>query len=199
MNNKGELRLLLEQRRSTLSADLHQMKSEQMCERAIQVLKLRGMGAADKQKQAVLAYVPFRSEPKLDSLMKWCWEEGIPLAVPKTDVRQRTMVFYVIESMDQLETTGAWGLREPAASCRRFNETDPIGCILVPGLAFDREKGRLGYGGGYYDRFLSKLQSSLGRVPLTLALAFDLQILPRIPMEEHDYRVDRIITESTTI
>ncbi|WP_010276952.1 5-formyltetrahydrofolate cyclo-ligase [Paenibacillus senegalensis] len=196
MSEKRRLRLMAEQRRSALPADQHLLKSELMCERAIEVLK---DVVEQEPKQAVLSYIPFRSEPKLDTLMKWCWDREIPLAVPRTDVRHRRLTFYLIKSMDQLEASGAWGLREPGPVCQPLGEADQIGCILVPGLAFDHEGGRLGYGGGYYDRYLQTLQASHGCLPLTLALAFDLQIVPQVPMEEHDYRVDKIITESTTI
>jgi 5-formyltetrahydrofolate cyclo-ligase len=72
------------------------------------------------------------------------------------------------------------------------------GCILVPGVAFDLNRARLGYGGGYYDKFLSKL-NELNVNLLKLALALELQIVQKVPSELHDFPMDLIITETRVI
>lgn len=197
MNEKGRLRLQVESRRAALSADSHRMKSEQMCRRAIEYLKR--VPLLINLKQPLLAYLPFRSEPDLSLLLQWSWAEGIPLAVPRTEAEGRRLEPCLITSVDDVEVSGPWGIREPKPGCTPLAGTDPIGCIVIPGLAFDADKGRLGYGGGYYDRYLRRLEERDGKLPLTIALAFDDQLVAQVPMEEHDYRVDMIITESTTI
>ncbi len=91
------------------------------------------------------------------------------------------------------------GIREPKSELRtdpsRQAEPDELALILLPGLGFDLSGGRLGRGGGYYDRFLSRVPANVPRV----GLAFECQLLERIPMQPHDQKVDWIVTENRTI
>jgi 5-formyltetrahydrofolate cyclo-ligase len=111
--------------------------------------------------------------------------------------RQPHFSLRYIEGYHQL-IPGKWGIREPAPSTPQLTDLSRIGLILTPGLAFDRKGGRLGYGGGYYDAFISRFdKQGIPRPPL-IAPAFHLQLVPEVPMEPHDFRVDRIITENFT-
>ncbi|MNJ60804.1 5-formyltetrahydrofolate cyclo-ligase family protein [compost metagenome] len=100
--------------------------------------------------------------------------------------------------------SGAWGIPEPAEHTAIWPESrlPEIDLVVVPGLAFDKTGGRIGFGGGFYDRFMSKLNLSGNSYTGTLvtAIAFYEQILSDcIPMEPHDFRVDLLFTASGTI
>lgn len=91
-------------------------------------------------------------------------------------------------------------LRNPAASvnpaeCAKHVEPDDIDVLLVPGLAFDKRCQRLGQGGGYYDRFLERVNSDC----LTVGVAFDEQIVKTVPFDVHDRRVDYVVTPTRTL
>lgn len=102
------------------------------------------------------------------------------------------MTFYHIESYDQLETV-YMNLREPNPNVTTAISSDAIELLIVPGIVYNKSGYRIGYGGGYYDRFLS---TYLG---LTMSLAFDMQVNDEVVREQFDLPVDRIITESATI
>ncbi len=143
--------------------------------------------------QAVWVYpfVSCRSEMDTTVLIQILLEEGEhPVAVPR--VRGEEMEFVAIHSMEEL-VPGAMQILEPAAgTVIRADE----GLMLMPGLAFDLQGNRVGYGAGYYDRYLDRYDSGgLYKV----AYAFDFQILDRIQAEEHDRRVDAIVTDSRII
>lgn len=103
-----------------------------------------------------------------------------------------------IEALDELEP-GRFGILEPRASLRNRPERrvspDGIRLVLVPGLAFDADGRRLGRGKGYYDRFLAKLRRDVRFV----ALAFECQMVERVPVESHDRPVGAIVTEGRVI
>lgn len=105
--------------------------------------------------------------------------------------RPRGLASYAIGSVDDL-VEGERGLREPdPARCAAVDGGFDL--ILVPGLAFDRRGGRVGYGAGFYDRFLATTAAT------KVALAYSLQLFDAVPVEPHDHAVDRILTESETI
>lgn len=82
-----------------------------------------------------------------------------------------------------------WGLREPAPGARQVDPSD-IDLVLVPGLLFDEFGGRLGYGKGFYDRFLARTQGA------TVGVTFDDLVLPRLPLAKHDVPVQHLVTET---
>jgi 5-formyltetrahydrofolate cyclo-ligase len=100
--------------------------------------------------------------------------------------------FVAVEGFERLRH-GRYGVREPGPE-KRAELLHPSAVVLVPGIAFDRQGGRLGRGAGYYDRALARAAGdSDGR--FLVGVAFDLQIVERVPMSSHDVRMDAIVTE----
>ncbi|SCY30700.1 5-formyltetrahydrofolate cyclo-ligase [Butyrivibrio sp. INlla14] len=146
----------------------------------------------------ILIYASMGSEVITDGIIKNALESGKNVFCPKvTDRAKREMAFVKITSLSDLKS-GYMGIREPEIS-----ETSVIFCadafshslVIMPGVSFDRDRNRLGYGGGFYDTFLSQ-NAGIS----TIALAFDCQIydgsFPDEIIDEHDIKPDKIITES---
>ena len=123
-----------------------------------------------------------------------------PIAVPYCEKGE--LELFRLRTLDEL-VPQTLGISEPRPELR----TDPgrrvlpeeLALVLTPGLAFDRSGGRLGRGGGYYDRFFARMDSEREKPVPKFALAFDCQILDQIPVEPHDFRLDGIVTESGVI
>lgn len=114
------------------------------------------------------------------------WPQEISLSLPRVEGRDLSM--RRVSSPQEL-ATGRFGILEPPAAA-----PEPPGgwdIILVPGVAFDRKGGRLGRGAGYYDRFLSRHNDAL-----QVGVCFDGQLVPEVPCEPHDLRLDALITPS---
>ncbi len=107
--------------------------------------------------------------------------------LPCTNLRERTLIFRRLFGFSEL-VEGAFGIPEPQEKNPALAPED-LDLILVPGLAFDRNKGRLGYGGGFYDRVLSQTGA------IKIGVAFSFQIANELPQEPYDQRVDWILTE----
>ncbi|MDM5189977.1 5-formyltetrahydrofolate cyclo-ligase [Bacillus sp. DX4.1] len=125
-------------------------------------------------------------------MIEKAWREGKKVVVPKCNRKTRTMTFYQITDFEQLETV-YMNLREPIPSITEEVEAQEIDLLFVPGVAYTRRGDRIGYGGGYYDRYLVNYKGK------TLSLAFGFQIVENIPMEPFDQVVQKIITEKETI
>jgi 5-formyltetrahydrofolate cyclo-ligase len=110
-----------------------------------------------------------------------------PRSLPRGELEH-----YEIGSIEELEP-GRFGLLEPPSNPERAVEPREIDLVLVPGIVFDHGGYRIGYGGGYYDRFLARLDAS------SIGLAFEMQLVERVPREPHDVPVDAIATERELI
>lgn len=121
-------------------------------------------------------------------IIEQAWHSGKQVAVPKCDRETRTMVFRYITSYEQLETV-YMNLKEPVPEITLKAIPSEIDLMIVPGLAFTQEGDRLGYGGGYYDRYLPSYNGS------TAVLAFSEQLLTEVPLEPNDHKVQKIITD----
>ncbi len=135
------------------------------------------------------------NKPEVDTflLIEELWQLGKKVAVPKCQPKTREMSFYAIDSFAQLEIV-YMHLREPIPERCEFVDANEMDVILVPGVVFDRYGYRIGYGGGYYDRYV--LNYKKGKL---LSMLFDEQIIDRVPTEEHDCPVDIIVTPSKRI
>ena len=153
--------------------------------------------------EALLVYVSFRSEVETKTLIEKALLDKKAVFAPA--VSGREMEFFRITSLRELKS-GYQGIPEPAQDAKasyrawlRQRETAPTKTLLcMPGAAFDRERNRIGYGGGYYDRYLSELSEEpvmqSGNIE-SAALAFSCQIFTKIPCEPHDLRPGKIVTE----
>lgn len=159
-----------------------------------------GGAAASERKptgKALFTYMPIRTEIDVTPVMRWCWERGVPVVLSRTDRERKTMSLHFVQTLSDLAAeTGPWGIREPKASRPELADLGGIGVILVPGLGFDAEFGRLGYGGGFYDRFMQRFEPLGLTRPHCVAAAFDVQLVRKVPLGWHDFRVDEIITET---
>ncbi len=134
--------------------------------------------------EKILVYVNYRSEVITRYLIERAWVEGREVYVPLC--HDREMVFCRLERFDQLHP-GMMGIPEPTGLPAAEIEE---GLVIMPGVAFDRDNHRIGYGGGYYDRYLAAHPGHR-----TAALAYEMQILPVIPWEENDILPEFLITE----
>ncbi len=118
-------------------------------------------------------------------------EEGVRVAYPR--VSQQELDLHEVADPADL-VLAAYGIREPRPEAPRVHLNE-IDALLVPAVAFDRRGFRLGYGGGFYDRFLARLPEDT----LRIGVAFDEQLLDELPREPHDEPVDFIVTPSTVL
>jgi 5-formyltetrahydrofolate cyclo-ligase len=143
-----------------------------------------------RRARVVLLTLPFRSEWDATLVARHALADGKTVAVPRVDPQTRMLEPLRIRSLDADVAPGHRGIPEPRGHCGAIAAAT-IEWVLVPGVAFDASGGRLGYGGGYYDRLLPLLPPSAPRV----AGAFESQIVDAVPAAPHDVRVDCIVTE----
>jgi 5-formyltetrahydrofolate cyclo-ligase len=152
------------------------------------ILELPAYGAA----RAVSCYAGFGSELDTMPVLQRIRDDGKLLAMSRVDRQARELCLYWVENLHAQLQPGVWGILEPnPQNCPPCAPQD-LDLIIMPGAVFDVHCGRIGYGAGYYDRLLARLQP----LPYLVAGAFDLQVVDEVPMEAHDVRLDRIITET---
>ena len=150
-----------------------------------------GQRADFRAARAVLVTLPFRNEWDTRVLVRAALGAGKTIAAPRVDNATRMLKLYAIADPDRDVALSAKGIPEPSSHCPSI-APDAIDFVVIPGIAFDRDGHRLGYGGGYYDRLLPLLSPRAARV----AGAFDLQIVPQVPVGPNDIGIDGIVTES---
>lgn len=139
--------------------------------------------------QMILCYVSFAKEVDTHKIINYAFQNSKRVAVPKV-LEKRRMEFYEIQSMDELSPSKL-GILEPVSKVPiTYNETLNY-TMIMPGVAFDKELHRIGYGGGYYDRYLERYSKEDIK---TIALAYDFQIYDDIPTEVFDYQPRKLIT-----
>ncbi len=142
---------------------------------------------------AIFAYLPLDDEANLVPLLAGWIQESRTVGVPLVSWENKTMRAGLVTSLeDNTLTTTKFGLREPVH--RHPIPADLIDVILVPGVGFDSDGGRLGRGGGFYDRYLG-----LSRPPIVIGVAFDQQILDSVHKEPHDEAMTAIVTPTRTL
>lgn len=172
---KQELRAAIRQRKQAMTPEDIAARSDVLCRRVL---------ASDAYKNAktVYGYLPFNQEVRTLPLLQQALADGKQVALPKCCGRQ--MRFVLISDLHRIRPS-AFGAPEPMEDSPVA--ADPAALVLVPGLAFDAAGHRMGYGGGFYDRFLA---GEPGHP--TIALCFDFQMLPHLKTEPHDISIDTI-------
>lgn len=135
-----------------------------------------------KQSYLILIYVSLKDEVNTIQLIKHSLEIGKKVAVPKCEGNE--MAFYYINSLEDLEE-GKFGILEPKTN-ELVNDFDNSICV-IPGLAFDKQNNRIGYGKGFYDRFLENYKG------IKIGLAYKECICDKIDANENDVKMDKVI------
>ena len=140
----------------------------------------------------VMAYIGFGSEIDTARFVADTLSQGKTLVLPRVERGNRDLKLYGVRDPENQLEAGVWGIRQPRADLCPEIAASQIEFVLVPVVAFTRRCERLGYGGGFYDRFIR----SLAPRPALVAAAFTLQVLSELPMSETDQRVDLVTTEN---
>jgi len=141
-----------------------------------------------QQAQTILAYYPIGSEPDIKPALEQALWQGKALHLPKCNPETREMSFHQVQSLEGLRP-GAYGIPEPEESNCVPGKAQCALC-LVPGIAFDENGFRLGYGGGYYDRFLARHDDLR-----TLGVCYEGLLRASLPRDALDIAVESVITE----
>ena len=177
--SKAELRKTILAERTRLTESETELWDRQILE-TLKSLNLERHGT-------VYCYISVRGETGTGQLIAWYLKQGARVAVPR--VKGKTMDFYYIRSMEELEP-GCFGIPEPSAQCEPAS--DSAAPVIVPGVAFSRRFERTGYGAGYYDRFFAREPRHE-----KIALCYDFQLTGALESEPHDVLMDRIVTPTS--
>jgi 5-formyltetrahydrofolate cyclo-ligase len=141
--------------------------------------------------RAIAGFVDFRNEVYMRPILQAVLNANIALMLPRISPDGSQMTFYQVNDLTHF-TTSPLGIREPDPERCALADPNQLSLVLTPGVAFTKDGYRLGYGGGYYDRFFETISADVQRI----GLAFELQIVPKVPHEAHDVRVHCVVTES---
>ncbi len=178
--------------RSSLQQDLQQKPQQQYEIQSTQIATR--LFNTEEWKDASTIAITISRTPEVDTypIIHEAWQTGKTIVVPKCHQQTRTMTFHGIQSFEQLESV-FFGLLEPIVSQTVEVHKSRIDLVIVPGLGYTTKGYRIGFGGGYYDRFLSDYEGK------TISLAFPEQIKPSLPLEPHDIPVRKLITPEEVI
>lgn len=186
MNNKKVLRKKTLCERDDLETELREDKSNKICDRFISFIEKNDFSS-------VFSYIHFRSEVRTTKIVEYLLKNKKEVSLPKTYIKDKLIEAIQINHLDGLRP-GAYGILEPEEGGGVISP-NTLGCIVVPGAVFDRSGGRIGYGGGFYDRFFERISDKTVKI----GLAFDFQLKKKIPQEEHDVPLDIIITDKEIV
>ncbi len=141
---------------------------------------------------AVLFYAAKGNEARTEMLIRKALGEGKLVLLPITNTAAKELEISEIKDYDSDLKKGAFGIMEPKGKTDADEKL--IDAVIVPGVAFDREGHRLGHGHGYYDKLLHKMTKAA-----KIGLAYDFQVIEKLPRESHDHPMDVIVTESRVI
>ena len=148
--------------------------------------------------QHYLCYIHYKSEVETIPFIQFLLQQGVSVYAPK--VTGESMDFYKINTISDLQT-GYQGILEPEEKennlFQNLVSSQEKVCMILPGCGFDRKGNRIGYGGGYYDRYLCKWENVYEI--LKVAVSYEVQIVEEIPHQSHDHKVDCIITKKGCI
>ena len=145
-----------------------------------------------KNAKNIMLYLDFNNEVSTDSLIKKLLNLGKIVSSPITLKEERKLIPSQSTNLKNGIQYGTYNIREPKPECSPAINIKDLDVVIVPAVAYDKNCYRLGYGGGFYDRFLENLRKDA----VTIGIAFDLQIFDEVPKEAHDAQLDYIVTES---
>lgn len=181
MEKKQQIRAELKKKRNTLTSEQRKRYSRIICEKIWNII--------EKEKtEIVYCYYPLGNEADVLPLAERTLKEGRKVAFPRTN--GETMEFYQVTCLTEFQE-GAFHIMEPLGGYP-LDVKNPL--VVVPGLGFDKDKNRIGYGKGFYDRYFARFPSCR-----KIGAAYEAQIIDYIPTDKYDTKMDIIITEGEGI
>lgn len=174
--NKQELRKAIRARKRAMTGEEIQTRSAALCRKFLQTEEYR-------RARTLYGYLPYNQEVRTEAILEQAMADGKKVAVPK--VYGDEMKFIYLEDLTQVEK-GYSGIPEPIADHPVAEDESAL--VLMPGLAFDPQGHRIGYGGGFYDKFLSREPNHP-----TVALCYEFQVVEKLETEKFDIPVDTVI------
>jgi 5-formyltetrahydrofolate cyclo-ligase len=187
-HERSSLRKQILGRRDQLSKTDRHMKSRAIMHN---FLTLPELG----QLATLFIYANFRSEVETFELIARCLNQGKRVAVPLVEASTHSMLPLLIKDPENDLVPGYYGIPEPDPKKCPQVEAERIDIAVIPGSVFDVKGGRLGYGGGYYDRFLLNDAPQATRI----GFAFELQVVEQVPLLAHDQPLDILVTEKRIV
>jgi 5-formyltetrahydrofolate cyclo-ligase len=185
---KKELRKKVQELRDSIDPELRGSLSARVAEN---LWSIPEFAAAE----SILFFISFRSEVDTIPMIRRALDEERAVCVPSTDSDHKAMQACRIFDLENDLQLGNYDIMEPKPECLRPVPPNELDVVLMPGVAFDFTGARLGYGGGYYDRFLEKCSPRC----MLIAIAFELQMVEHVPCADHDHHVHKIVTEKRVI
>ncbi len=182
--HKTEIRKQNLERRSAIPQEIRKSKDARICKNIIS-------SAAFRYADVILLYYPIKGEVDILPLMQAALGSGKKVAFPRCRPEDHSMTFHYVSSVEDFEK-GSYGLREPFASLPAFDTQTGyemnVLCI-VPAVVYDRKGYRIGYGGGYYDRFFGQCK------PASIGVVYEEFIIKNVPHGRYDISVDVVVSE----
>ena len=182
---KDRIRCELLNRRDRIPLDLRRQSSRKIC---LSIEKL----IEERRFSRSLFYLNMRSEVETDWLVARQLATTCLVAIPRVEGKE--IYPYQLTNLQTEINQHKWGMREPNPTICSPIDPESLDLVLVPGCGFDSRRYRIGYGGGFYDRFLQTCPQAL-----TVGLAFDAQIVDQLPTQPWDHPVDLVLTEQRII
>ncbi len=177
--------------RARLKAGLAARSRDEVQDHSARACRLLADQPEFRESEIVMVFLSLAGEINTAQLVLRAWQEGKRVLAPRVSWEQRRMIPLEIRSLTEDIEETQWSLRQPV-------QGDPvpvamIDLVIVPGIGFDLQGSRLGRGRGFYDRFLANPDFA----GITCALAFEEQVVEKIPTDVHDIQVDMVVTSQT--
>ena len=177
---KAALRKHLLEKRDATSAELRDISSKKIHQNLKRITSFTNS-------QNIACYFPIGSEIDTHNIMLDMLEQDKNLLLPR--IVNNNLEFCIVPNLEKLEK-GSFEIMEPRDSCKKAEKID---CVLIPTVGVSKSGVRLGYGKGYYDRFLSLIDA------VKISLTYSKQVVKSIPNESHDVKIDWIVTEDENV
>lgn len=176
---KDEIRAVIKEKRRALSDVEIKTKSGLIIDNLLSLPRF-------SEATTVMTYLSAFKEPDTSGIIDYLYKSGRKIVVPISNTDDYTITPSYLTSPDKL-VRGAYGISEPAECL--IADINDIDIALIPGIAFDAHGMRVGFGKGYYDRFLEQFKG------LKIGICYDFQMTNLVPASKHDVKMDIIITE----
>lgn len=182
--DKRQIRTEILERRNRMTTEERE-KAESI------VLKSLTLMSEFKNANTIASFVSFRNEIEMKNINESILAAGKRLVLPLIDMTLKTMHFYLVDDLNAL-VKNSYGILEPNSSTHSQIDFEDIDLVLTPGVAFDLIGYRLGYGGGFYDRFFNSLKKAIP----SIGIAFECQVVSKLPSDAFDQKIHKLLTET---